>query len=499
MELQNLGSKQRSIDPFLGLVLSFAPLLGFFLTLNHTALQNNYIYEELMMLGEKALLVFHGAPPRLENLGFVYPPLIYTFVVIFRSPLVASAFVGGLCASLLIFYLYKAHKIGRVPPLLFPIVLLFILGTPSSLFILSEHQSLCLFSAVFLQLTYHLYRYCRYHYTFDLLLFGMMTAFLFFLRFQAIFLVPLLILPFIFSRNEISAPEKLSIIMVAFFPSIFFISSWSYLNWIFMGDPLYFFKAWLNSVGSATSKDEVAGDMLGALSYSFERIKEMLPLIFPFIVTVARQAKIGYRRCKVSPSVLAAPPSLMIFDAFFGVTHEHSMSYSILFLLTALACWMYIPLEERTIWFDRALIVSFILTFAFNWALLNKYPEEQAFIKALEKPLDHSTIKSAKTLIQELDQEGNILIDDARGFPLVFFEGNPRRFILPYQYEYETVLSSPYLFVRYVVVSSTTIDRVAGRWQEALYGNLHGFKLIGTFGHFILYERIPDYIASTVP
>lgn len=490
MELQSSRSRKYSKESILVLILTFIPLAGFFLILNTTAFKNNYIYEELLMLGEKASLVFEGKPPRLENLGFVYPPFIYFFVLIFRNPLFASAFCGAVCASLLIFNLYLACKIGRVPFALFPIVLIFILGSPSSLFLLSENQSLCLLSAVSLQLLYHLFRYCRFRYTLDLLLFGMMTALLFFIRFQAIFIVPLLILPFIFPKDEIPTPEKLSIIIVAFFPSVFFIGSWSYLNWIFMKDPLYFFKAWLYSVGDTVYV--VKGDLKATILYSIGRLKEMTPLILPFIVAVARQVKIGYRKCRVSPSALAIPFFLIMFDAFFGATHEHSMSYSILFIAVALACWMYMPLEKRIVLFDRLLVASFIATLIFNWLYLEKYREEYTFIKALESPVEQSTVKNAKLLIQNIDREGTILIDDTKGFPVVFLDGNPRRFILPYQYEYETVLSSPHLFVRYVIISSSEKDRVAGRWQEALYGSLYGFRLVGKFGNFFLYERIID-------
>lgn len=498
MESQNLKSIPYKFGPVLAFIAGFFALFGFILLLNTTAFKNNYVYEELLMLGEKALLVFHGVPPRLENLGFVYPPLIYIFVLIFRNPLVASAFVGALCASTLLLNLYLACRIKRVPFLLFPVVLLFILASPSSLFLLCERQSLCLFLAVFLQLTYHLYRYCRYRYTLDLLLFGMMTAFMFFVRFQAVFLIPLLILPFLFPKNDVPAPEKLSITIIAFFPSCFFIGAWSYLNWIFMKDPLYFFRAWLNSVGSSSSHT-LTEDFPGALFYCAEQIKILFPLILPFAVAIARQIKIGYRQCRVSPSILCAPVFMMIFDVLFGAGHEHSMSYSTLFLISALSSWMYMPLEKNTLWFDRLLIVSFMATFLFNWTFFSEYPEEKTFIKALERPIEHSTVSAAGSLLKNLDRESAVLIDDTRGFPVVFLEGNPRRFVLPYQYEYETVLSSPRLFVRYVVVSSPTTDRIAGKWPEALYGNLQGFKLVGRFGDFILYEQMTHHTVSSVP
>ncbi|MEJ5299539.1 MAG: hypothetical protein WHS38_00950 [Thermodesulforhabdaceae bacterium] len=478
---------------FLGICV-FLSLFLFLLLLNTTAFRNNYAYGELLMLGEKAMLVFHGYPPRLENLGFVYPPLIYVFVLIFQNPFISSAFVGALSASLLLFFTFKAHSIGRIPLSIALVVLLYVLASPASLFLLSEHQSFCLFIGVFLQLVHHLYRYCRFHYTIDLLLFGMMTAFLFFLRFQAMFLIPVLILPFIITKEKQDIGQKMSVAIIAFFPSLFFLGGWSYLNWVFMKDPLYFFRAWLSSMG-ATSGWNPAGDLKGATIYLFERTKVLLPFVLPIFVAFIRQWKIGFQKCRVTPSILAAPFILIWADALIGATHEHSMSYSILFLVAALSFWVNFPGEAKLPWIDRLFAASMIMSLIFNWTLLgNQHPEEQAFKQALVKPLENSTVGHARAIVKHIRPGTSVLIDDTKGFPVVFIEGDARRFVLPYQYEYETVLSSPHLFVDYVVVyagkgKTPSEDRIAGRWPEAVFGYLPRFKLAGRYGYFMLYER----------
>jgi hypothetical protein len=478
---------------------SFLGLFLFLLLLNTTAYKNNYAYNELLMLGEKVMLVFHGSPPRLENLGFVYPPLMYLFVLVFQNPFISAAFVGALSASLLLFFTFKAYKIGRIPLIAAFSVLLYILASPASLFLLSEHQSLCLFACVFLQLVHHLYRYCRHHYTIDLLLFGMMTAFLFFIRFQAIIFIPVLILPFLLTKEKQSIGQKMSVIIIAFFPSIFFLSGWSYINWVFMKEPLYFFRARLSSTGS-TIEWNPGGDWYGATVYLFERIKNLAPLILPVAVAAVRQWKIGYRKCRVTPSILAAPFILIWADAISGVIHEHSMSYSILFLLAALSFWTHVPVEEKMPWIDRLFAVTLIISLVFSWVMpANKNREEYAFRQALVSPIEDSSVSHARAVAKHIRPNGLILIDDARGFPVVFVEGNARRFILPYQYEYETVLSAPQFFVDYVIVYSGKAkipvqDRVAGRWPEALFGYLPGFRLVGHFGDFILYERTEGLI-----
>lgn len=500
MVLQKLRSKFREkVAEYLIPGVSFVVLFALLLIINTTAFNNGYIYDELLMVGEKALLVYKGDPPRLENLGFVYPPLIYPFVLVFRNPLIASAFVGALCASALLFNAAKARNLKRIPSSAFVAMIAFIIGSPASLFLLAEHQSLCLFSAVFLQLSYHLYRYCRFHYTLDLLLFGMMTAILFFIRFQAVAIIPLLVIPFLFARTEISLPEKLSIIIIAFFPSLFFLASWSYLNWIFMKDPFYFFRTWLSAMELSSSYEATSGSMAGILHYCLGRLKSLFPFILPVFISILRQIKMGYKQCKVTPSILASPFVLMAVDGMVGVTHEHSMAYSVIFIVAAISLRMYFPVEE-TSRFLRGLFTASILASAIaGWIFLDKHPEEKNFIASLVKPTDHTTLAYARALVHNIDRNGTILMDDTRGFPVVFVEGTPRRFVLPYQYGYETVLSAPYHFVRYVIVSSYAGDRVAGRWQGAYYGELQGFKFLGRYGNFILYEKTPVRAASAAP
>ncbi len=105
----------RSSNPFWLNRLVFTSFLVFFLGsfiiftgLNKVAFYNNYAYSELLFLGEKALLVFYGKPPRLENLGFVYPPLPYLFVLIFRDSFISASFVGAFSISLFVIFMAKA-------------------------------------------------------------------------------------------------------------------------------------------------------------------------------------------------------------------------------------------------------------------------------------------------------------------------------------------------------------------------------------------------------
>ena len=84
---------------------------------------------------------------------------------------------------------------------------------------------------------------------------------------------------------------------------------------------------------------------------------------------------------------------------------------------------------------------------------------------------------------------GTVLLDDARLFPVVFLEGNPRRFLLPYEYEFETALRAPALWARFVIVDETGDDRITRAHPLARHGILPGFYLRSRFGELLIYQR----------
>ena len=102
----------------------------FFAAINHTVFKDGFASKILLYLGEKALLVFHGRPPRLENLGFVYPPLPYLFELIFRNPFWASSIVGAFGATCFLWVVCMAYRKGKISKPLLVIIVIFVLFCP---------------------------------------------------------------------------------------------------------------------------------------------------------------------------------------------------------------------------------------------------------------------------------------------------------------------------------------------------------------------------------
>jgi hypothetical protein len=82
------------------------------------------------------------------------------------------------------------------------------------------------------------------------------------------------------------------------------------------------------------------------------------------------------------------------------------------------------------------------------------------------------------------------LIDNAGGFPVVVFFGNPKAFYLPYMYEYYTVLSYPKAFADCVVIDKeNALDTISLRFPQARMGSLEGYFLIYEDKRFNVFSR----------
>ncbi len=498
ISMDSMSSLKRALP------ITFALLFFYLYFLSKIAFLNGYASSELLLFGEKSLLVFHGKPPRLENLGFVYPPLPYLFVLIFRDPFIGTAFTSAISASLFIFFLHTAVRNCSVTSIIFALILLFMLCSPISLFFFTQRTSLVAFFTVLVVMFQYLYRYCRAHATSDLLLFGMFTSPLFFARFQSIIILPFIVLPLLLSSKEQGIGRRLTIAFIAFFPSVFFVVSWCYLNWIFMGDPLYFFHYWMTTVANPL-RVAYNRNLLSVFDYCVKLCWQMSPFILPLLVAFLRYIKTGFLKCPVSPFVMLTPFLLIMLDTYVGVFYEHSTSYFILFPLIALLQWINVPLKESLFakrLFDFLFCVSLTIAFIYSIHSIlpftrNNISEEALFCRALAKPIFGTVLDDAREVVRNIETDGLVLIDDTRSYPVVFLHGKPERLILPYQYEFETVLYSPELYADYIVISRSKIpgenitDRIGGRWKEALYGIFNNYQLVIQNNNFLLYRRKP--------
>ncbi len=473
---------------------SFAFLCFLFISLNTWLFHRGFASKIILYLGEKALIVFHGNPPRLTNLGFSFPPLAPYITLIFRNPFWATGTFGALTAFMLLFKIYQGLRSKRITLPLFVILFLFILASPLSIFLFTEELPACLLIAFLTQMFHHLYRYRRFNVSFDLFVFGILSTFLFFTEFQTIFLIPLLIaaltLNVYFSGDKVRAA---SIPFVGAFPVVFFALAWCYINWLFLGDPFHFITYWRSALEPLLPTPEglaASNNLLSALRETLTICFANILLLLPYFLIFLKLLTPRPTKCMVSLAVAITPFLLLVIQVATQQTQIKSY-FLLIFLTSAITIWLNNPEETHSHWFNKIFTISFAISLASSFILPTHYAthEEKLFRKALKGSPAFSNLSNYYDLLHHVEKKGMILIDDTRNYPVVFLSKKPKRFFLPFQNEYDTILTEPHLFAHYLILSNTPrMDRVRGRFPLAPFGVISHYIFLGRFGHLLLYE-----------
>src|SRR3990167_1289151 len=81
-----------------------------------------------MFFGEKALLALKGTPPRLENIGFIYPPLpVFTAGLFNGNALLAQSFIASLISASIAIELIRGMQSFRAA---FPFIIYMVFSLP---------------------------------------------------------------------------------------------------------------------------------------------------------------------------------------------------------------------------------------------------------------------------------------------------------------------------------------------------------------------------------
>jgi hypothetical protein len=124
--------------------------------------------------------------------------------------------------------------------------------------------------------------------------------------------------------------------------------------------------------------------------------------------------------------------------------------------------------------------------------LYSKEEYEKSFVKFFLKGETINMIEEYQRVAEVLKSQGcrKTLIDDAEGFPVVVFFGDPKAFYLPYMYEYFTVLSYPKAFADCVVINKENVlDTISSRFPQARMGILEGYFLTYEGKKFNVFSR----------
>lgn len=469
-------------------------ILGYY-QLNKFLFTNGFTSATMIYLGEKALLVFKGNPPKIENLGFVYPPIPYFFVLLFRNPLLATAIIGGICATFSLLYIWHHLFLKKHFNSFLLICTIYGLASPVSLYLFSQQLPSILLIALILFSFHFLYIYSQTSISIYLFLFGLLSALTFFIHFEVAIIIALWSIPCSLIISKKTNQHTISLLIVTYFPLIFFVLSWCYLNWLFMENPVYFFHRWMTALfyEGMELKRPIAGlHYISNFKSSLKEILFNLPLLLPYSILLFSLIKSKTKKHVVLLSIQLFPIILFLIDIFFkGFLRQIGQHFFLIFIATSI--YVFIKLDQlkdspiSAKLFKAGIFVS--LCYSFWSPLYLGSVEEKLFTRAYYGGENFQNLEDEIKLLEKIKDKGKILIDDNSNYPLVYLANDPKRFILPYEHEFETVVAKPNFFVEYIVFSDDlNKDRVRKRLVDDKFNLIEDFVLVGQFGRYRLYK-----------
>ncbi len=457
-------------------------------------MEHQYIHSNLIFFGEKALIATQKAL-RLENIGFVYPPIAFVPFLLYNDPLVVPAIVSALMSALLVWYILKTNKGETYSFMALPLLLF----NSLYVFLASQRFEVLIFYLLIAFSALYALRHMREGYSIHIFLAGIMFGMTFFVDFRSILLIPIYVLSIFLSVEKRGLSYRLAIIVVKLTPIVFFFLSWLYLNWIFTGSPFYFIESPYSFFRSEPIPEEVrlaSGSVFSSLILTSKYLLLNLPLILTYFILPFYMKRYYFLYSIPIFLIYLIPAFLLYFSIYFGLYFPY-MHTSVLFLIFSLVFAYYMGFASSRL-FIFLMFISYLVSFFMPF--YSRDLNEKAFIaslwgKGIPKVLSlGEEIKTADLLKERVCSQ--VLSDDAYTFRVVYFTEDSSIFMLPHNYAYYTALSNPSLFVDCILISRHEMDLLSRRFPRAQQGFLPGFYLIHEGEKYMLYLRQEGFNAS---
>jgi hypothetical protein len=460
-----------------------------------------YMNESVLFFGEKSLLAWWGNPPHLANVFFVEPTLIQVVFLFFYDPLLASAFIGAILITILLFKIKHLYEIQFIN-LPFALTLtVYLLLSPDCLFLFSQNPFFALQYSFILYAAYFLRKYYVERVSADLLYFGICLALLVTVS-RLSWLIVLAFLPAMLLVTSKQKRPMFAIILIALFPTIFLILTGLLMDTIYqtilytqqyqsirfmstpfhtygLTDPLYIF-------GKVNSSN------LDKIQLFLHDLRMYFPFMLPywffwfFIDNYA--TKIIYI------SFLIIPLVINLMKHFNGIYIDSILKHTIYVLFTlVLITKTFSSIFIRKKWITTVLILCYMISFSFSvfFPLTHQNLETRFANIFLGKDFD-SNIKRYQEVLNTLKGNGPVLMDDTLLYPIVYLAQDPQRFILPYEDQFRIAISNPTRFAEYIVlVKDPRNDALMRRYPDSVWADLPGFKLINESDLILVFQRNP--------
>lgn len=469
---------------FIVFVLLF--LLYFFISYR-LFLESSYIHSNLLFFAEKALIALQTSLS-LENIGFVYPPAAFAPFLVVNNPIFVPTLMSSILSTLLIVYLLKFYEVNTY----YLLALTFFFLNPIYLFLASQRLDVLMFYIVLTLSVFYTLKHLETGYSIYIFISGFLLGLTFFIDFRSLFIVPLYAIIVLTSTSNGSISYKLAILTVKITPIVFFFLSWLYLNWIFTENPFNFIESPYSFFRSEQVPEEfmsVSGSFLLSFIIILKYFAFNMPIFFPYFLVFFTLRR--YRMFFSIPLFLVytIPIFLLYLSTYFGLFFPYVYT-SILFLIFAI-------LFASQTGFSRTplFLVSMFLSFLFSFVLpsYSKDLNEKAFVDfirggSIPQFLQKEEDMKVAQLLKEIGCK-KILSDDAYTFPVVYFKGDVKNFILPYNYGFYSAVSNPLIFADCLLISNSPRDILNKRFPKAQKGFVDGFYLYYDGERYKIYTR----------
>ncbi|HRW92032.1 MAG TPA: hypothetical protein P5560_03690 [Thermotogota bacterium] len=454
--------------------LLFVALFLFYLLLGNWAFENGLLLPQTLVRSVQARAVSGSSAISPNYLDFHQPPLSLLLSFVFpENPVLVPSFSGALLVSLLLLYVWRNFQ---TRPLKFMASFLLV-AFPGVLFSILLSQDFVLFLFLFSVSFYFLLEFSVEERVFYLFMFGLLSGFLFLLRFETLFAFAYLVFVFF----AFYPPRKaFHYVVSALFPAVFLFLSWLFVVWIFWEPPAHYIQAIWQDFFAASWVRQSSNHLslfLGLLPF---------PVWYLFLFFSLGRFPEFFR----SPLFLILFfPFPMVFLFLFSGHAFFPSTWPVLFVFHFVLLFPYLgPLfnEKRSTWL-HAMVLLFLLGWNFFSFSFSAFPEERAFCTFIRGESFTSPVETYRSLAQKIRSDGVLLLDlQASAAPLFFVSPLPEMF-LPGMDEFESALSQPHFFVDQVLVHLPS-DGVSQRLDLAWLRQEEGFSVVSQGKDWILWQ-----------
>jgi hypothetical protein len=458
-------------------------LIIFLAVAYYLAFQLNVFLTDAMARTRSAWQVFFSSEPKMANIGFVWAPLPtilqlpLVLIPLFRIKGISGNIVTAICGAGSVQVLFLFLRQIKLPKIVTYLLLLLFIANPMILFYSSNGMSEMVLELFIMLTVYYYLRWNQTHQWIFLTGCGVVTSLAFLSRYDASFVAMAVTIfigidAIIRNRKKLAYAESVMLLYVS--PVVYVVSLWIFLNWLIMGDPLYFARSDYSNAGQIGYQLALLPGLLPLkhnLIYSLWVGLRETASIFPFFIGISIWVVIlsVVRRKWVWLGIVVLSWTLILFSTF-----NLFMGQSALFIryfISAIPMGMILIAGALTMHAPKlrvplALLFSLFIAGSayFTVRAMITHTEWGQWNDQVVHAVLTNTPLSSWNEEQELAEyiinktNGYILVDDFQGYRVVFFSGKPWRFITPSDSTFKKYLREPYKNVNYILTSSTELE-----------------------------------------